>query len=467
MKRSPSSTRVVVAAAALLAVCSAACGSSSASPATPPPPLPPSQPLVGCVASRPALALHAGAKAITPAPANAPIPCSAPTGLDSFDTTMVRTPTGKLLFGPANAPGVARSSDNGATWSALAPPAPPGGTLYHPWLWLDPLSHRVFYNLFGDSGSCGDGTGAVLWFTDDEGTTWQHQPVGCGSMDWGKTITGPAATPARKAALASSGYPSVVYYSATGPMLFYGPDHMVFRSLDGGKTFTRTASDPDDTVGYPTAGAVAPDGTVYVPRGSPNGLSLAVSKDEGDTWKDVVVKGSTFAGNFSHEANWLSMNVTTDSAGNVYAVWTDNRDLLPYLAVSRDGGSTWSAPAMIGAPDVKVSAFPNVTVKTPGYVAIEYYGSSQAMGAPGSDGYTYSDGRPYDAYLVVTTNLFADAPLFWSATFNDPASPVFTGRSASTGEYAGYPVFGEDGTIWAAFMSAGQGLAARLTAPPN
>jgi hypothetical protein len=443
----------------------AACGSSGGSPAAPPPAAAP--PLVGCAADRPAIAHHGGALPIEPAPAYAPTPCSASTDLAAWDTTMVITETNEILFAPAAAPGLARSGDNGMTWAALSPPSPPPGSLYHPWLWRDPASRRVFYNLFGDGGSCTDGTGATLWFSDDEGTTWQKQPVGCGSMDWGKVITGPAASPARKAALAASGYPSVVYYSATGPALIIGPDHMFFRSLDGGKTFTRTATDPDDTVGYPTAGAVAPDGTVYVPMGSPAGLALAVSKDEGDTWTDVVVPGSSFNGSLTHETNFLSMNVTADSAGTVYVTWSDDRNLLPYLAFSRDGGGTWSTPVMIGAPGVYITAFPSLTVKTPGYVAVAYYGSTQAMAPSNGDGYSVSDGRAYNAYLTVTTNLFADEPVFWSATFNDPAAPVFTGRDFQVSEYAGYPVFAGDGSIWTAFLDGPNGMAARLTPPPN
>jgi hypothetical protein len=462
-------TKTTVGALATGVALSMGCGSSSGGGAPPPAPvLPPSQPLVGCVASRPAVAHHGGAKAIDPTPAGAPVPCSSSTGMAAWDPTLVLTQSGKVLFGPAQAPGLAMSGNNGMTWAALAPlPSPPGGTLYHPWLWRDAASKRIFFNLFGDSGTCPDGTGATLWFSDDEGTTWTNQPVGCGSKDWGKVVTGPPATAASKSALAASGFPNVVYYSATGPDLFLGPDHMLFRSLDGGKTFTRTAKDPDDTVGFPTSGTVGPDGTVYFPVGSPNGLTVTFSKDEGDTWKTTVIKGSSFRGDFAHEANWLSFNVTTDSAGNVYVTWTDDKDLLPYISVSRDGAATWSAPVMIAPAGVEASAMPNITAKIPGYVAIEYYGSPQAMAAGGANAYTANDGRPYTAYVTVTTNLFAAAPTFWTATINDPATPVFMGRDASTSEYAGYPVFAEDGTIWAAFISGGNGLAARVTAPPN
>ena len=103
-------------------------------------------------------------------------------------------------------------------------------------------------------------------------------------------ITGPAATAASKAALAQSGYPDMVYYCATGPMAIIGPDHICYRSTDGGKTFTETATRPAaGSGGYPTGGAVGPDGTLYKPKGSPSGLAITMSTDEGDTWNDKVV----------------------------------------------------------------------------------------------------------------------------------------------------------------------------------
>jgi hypothetical protein len=425
------------------------------------------QPIVGCATSRPAIAHEGGAMALSVQPASAPIPCSAGTGYSSVDTTLVITASGKILFGPANIPGLTSSSDQGMTWATPASlPAAPGGDLLHPWLWQDSASHRIFYNVYSTTkGTCADGSGATLWYSDDEGSTWTNTSVGCGSHDWGKVVTGPAATASAKAALAQSGYPDMVFYCATGPTAIIGPDHICYRSVDGGKTFTETATDPvSSSDGYPTAGAVGPDGTFYVPKGSPDGLAIAMSTDEGDTFNDVVIPGSAFVGTSSK--NWLSLNVTTDSVGNIYAVWSDDKDLLPYIAVSKDKGATWSAPIMIGAPGVKTSAYPNVTVKSPGYIAVEYYGSEKARTGSG-DGYFASDGLPYSAYLVVTTDLFGDNPVFWSAVFNDPSSPVFTGLTYNVSEYAGYPVFAADGTIWAAYLDSGKGLAARLAFPPS
>jgi hypothetical protein len=459
-------TVALLSSAALLA---AACSSSSSpapAPASPPIPVG-ATPFVGCATQRPAVAHHAGGVALSPQPADLPVPCVSSPGAASADPTLVRTESGKLLLAPANIPGFASSSDEGTTWVTSSPPAPPSGTLLHPWLWHDAASHRIFYNVYSlNAGTCSDNSGAnsgaTLWFSDDEGTSWTSQPVGCGSQDWGKVITGPAATAARKAALAQSGYPDMVYYCATGPVAITGPNHICYRSTDGGKTFTRGATDPvASTDGYPAAGAVGPDGKVYVPKGSHSGLAIAVSTDEGDSWVDHVVPGSHFVGTSSR--NWLSMNVAVDAGGTLYAVWSDDHDLLPYVAYSKDEGATWSSPLAIGAPGVKTSTFPSITAGSAGTVAVAYYGSPQARGS--ADGYFNTDGLPYDAYVVVTDDLFAPSPTFFSATFNDPTKPVITGLTYAVSEYAGYPVFASDGSIWSAYLDGSNGFAGRLTRP--
>ncbi|HEX4446160.1 MAG TPA: sialidase family protein [Polyangiaceae bacterium] len=458
MKPTACCARLSLISAGALPLLLCACSSSSGAPGG----LAAVKP-VGCAADRPAIALQGG-QPIAPQPTGAPVPCITTTGYASVDPTLVVTEGGKVLFAPANVPGFTSSTDQGQTWAKPAsPPMAPGGMLYHPWLWHDQVAHRLFYNVFSISQStCADGSGATLWTSDDEGASWIHAPVGCGSQDWGKVITGPAATAASKAALAQSKYPDMVYYCATGPQAIIGPDHICYRSTDGGKTFVETATHPvSGSDGYPPAGAVGPDGTVYVPKGSAMGLDIATSKDEGDTWTDDIVTGSTFVGTSSR--NWLSLNVTADSAGNIYAAWSDDKDLLPYLAVTKDQGATWSVPVSVAAPGVLTSAYPSITVGTPGYVAIAYYGSTTARGS--TDGYFSSDGLAYGAYLTVTKNLFDAVPVFWSAQLNDPAIPAFTGLSFDVSEYAGYPVFSPDGTIWTSFLGDKKGFAARLVFP--
>jgi hypothetical protein len=413
---------------------------------------------------------------VSPQPANAPVSCAASTGQASNDTSVVVLPDGGgLLVAPAGSTGISRSSDQGATWGApLNPPGAPASAPNHPWLWQDAQSHRLFYNMFfgiSGTGACADGSGALLWTSDDEGLTWQSEPVGCGSQDYGQILTGPAATAGDKASLVTNGYPNVVYYCATGPMLIFGPDRFCFRSVDGGKTFVRTQGNPGPDPGgadrFPHNGAVAADGTLYVAHTSPQGVAVAVSKDDGDSWTDAVISGTTFgdfAIPFTNSETYLSASVAVDAAGNLYVVWVDSTSLLPNLAVSTDAAQTWSKPVMFGAPGLFVASYPNIVAKEAGHIAVAYYGSLRKMGS-GGDGYTQSDGRPYNAYLMVSNDALSSAPVFWTAAVNDPARPVIMGMSYTAGEYIGNPVFSGD-SVWAAFADHGKGLAASLGAAP-
>ncbi len=344
----------------------------------------------------------------------------------------------------------------------------PGGAI-HPWLWRDTASGRLFlnsYDIANGADSCTGSSGTVLWWSDDDGHTWTRTVAGCDSKDYGKIITGPAATKASKDLLAKNHYPSMVYFCATGPQVLTGPDRMCYRSVDGGKTFTRTKTDAIDAKagqkGWPNAGAVGPDGTIYVEHVSTKRVAIAISHDEGDPWHDVYIPGSALAGVIQH--NWLSTNVTVDREGTLYAVWVDDSDTRPYIAASKDQGATWTKPIMFGAPDALIASYPNVAVKKPGYVALAYYGSSDVKGN-GKDGYFQRDGGKYDAYLTVTTDLFAAKPVFWSAAVNDPKTPAIDGMAYPQSEYLGPPTFAHDGSIWAAYVQANKGLTGRLAGP--
>jgi hypothetical protein len=435
-----------------------------------------SSPGPGCNPRRVAQAHTSGGVLVSPQPADAPVSCAASTGQASNDPSMVVLPDGgDWLVAPVGSTALLRSSDQGATWDApLNPPGAPTSAPNHPWLWQDAQSHRLFYNLFfgiSGTGACADGTGALLWTSDDEGQTWQSEPVGCGSQDYGQILTGPAATAADKASLVANGYPNVVYYCATGPTLIFGPDRFCFRSVDGGKTFVRTQGNPGpapaNTSRFPHNGAVAADGTFYVAHTSPTGVAVAISKDDGDSWTDAVVPGTTFDDfvlPLTNSETYLSASVAVDAAGNVYVVWVDSKSLLPNLAVSKDAAQTWSTPVMFGAPGLFVASYPNIVAKEAGHIAVAYYGSLQKNGN-GGDGYTASDGRPYNAYLMVSTDALSSTPVFWTASVNDPASPVIKGMSYEAGEYLGNPAFSGD-SVSAAFADHGNGLAARLGPAP-
>ncbi|HMJ12644.1 MAG TPA: sialidase family protein [Polyangiaceae bacterium] len=431
----------------------------------------PSQPLVGCQPARPALAHYPNAQALSTQPANAPYPCAVEPGVDTHDFAIVATEEGTLIAAPAPEENFVRSRNNGQTWEGPTRMGEDDGipAIVHPWLWQDDKTGRIFFNGFNigaGAPGCQNASGTAMWFSDDEGDSWQYQSIGCDSKDFGKIITGPPVTEASKAALARNGYPNMVYFCAEGPTLIIGPNRMCYRSLDGGRTFARTKSDAVDAArgqgGWPQAGAVGADGTLYVTHGSDSGLQISTSRDEGDSWLDVPIPNSAIK-QFNLPFS-LGMTVATDSAGNAYVAYVDERDLLPYVSFTRDRGASWSQPIMVGAPDVKVAQYPSIVARSPGYIMVAYYGSPKAEGT--GNGYIQSDERPYHGKVVVTRNVFAAKPVLWSTTINDPATPLFTGMAVSVTEYLGRPSFGPDGSAWATFQKGTRGLVGRFVPPP-
>jgi hypothetical protein len=141
---------------------------------------------------------------------------------------------------------------------------------------------------------------------------------------------------------------------------------MVSRSRDGGRSFappleisdvSGDARDSDNTV-EGAVPAVGPKGELYVAWAGPRGLVIDRSSDGGWTFgQDVVV--SAMPGGWDLPVPGLvrhnGMPVTAvdlsggPHAGTVYINWIDERngDLDVFVAASRDGARTWSAPVRV------------------------------------------------------------------------------------------------------------------------
>jgi hypothetical protein len=170
--------------------------------------------------------------------------------------------------------------------------------------------------------------------------------------------------------------------------------------------------------------------------------------------------------------------VAADADGNVYYFWIA-RDRLPYLAVSRDGGETWSVPFMVGPPGLKESALPSLALGGPGKVAVVYMGSTNSPGKPfpesddckpdpvycfsqlfflGPDDPESYEDVTWNAYMTVTGNLFTKGPVFHSVSVNDPADPMVRGTCGPIRCKAVYDfldvVIDRRGRPWAAFVDA-------------
>jgi len=384
-------------------------------------------------------------------------------------------------------PLVLRSVDNGASWGDVTERI--GGldvpqTTGDPYLYVDPDTGRVFNDQL--TLAC-----SYLSFSDNEGETWSRNPIACGvPNDDHQTI---AAGPPPAGGLQPIGYQNVVYYCVNQ---YAGAT--CSRSLDGGQTFIAAgvafpAVDPEylsvDPGGPTVSGDcsaltghvwVGRDGTLYLPRGHCGVPTLAISHDEGVTWTRVKVSTTVRAN--QHEAV-----VRTDPSNNIYFTWIGT-DRLPYFAISRDGGATWSTPKMVAPPAVTEVNLPTMAVGKDGSVVFGYQGTTATCCYTGGDFDKRDYGRTaWHGYITVTTDALSANPTFITTTANDRHDPLLRGACGPDRCQAPYnwdfddAVIGPDGAPWVAFIDSCtgrcstkevgsndfQGVAATFTAGPK
>jgi hypothetical protein len=222
-------------------------------------------------------------------------------------------------------------------------------------------------------------------------------------------------------------------------------------------------------------GYAAPDGTVYIPKGFCGQPFVAISHDEGATWDRVQVAKNgmpqTNIGVYEHESS-----VAADADGNVYYFWM-GYDRLPYLAVSRDQGKTWTKPIRVGPPGLREAALPHLTVGATGKVAVVYYGSTNSPGKPfpqhddckdkmvecfsnlfflnPPDPKSYEK-TTWNGYMTVTADALSNNPTFHTVTINDPNDPFVRGtcgpiRCKSVYDFIDVGI-DADGRAWGAYV---------------
>lgn len=432
-----------------------------AAPVLAPTPLPDSPPQ--------SVAHLAGGVAVDPTPFLALLPQAVVTdvGRDAAEPTIGVTEQGNVFYAAAKFDAlpvealarteILRSTDQGLTWEEVTPGLPeqdltvPQTTL-DPYLYVDPDTSRVFtVDLYV---GC-----SFLWFSDDEGESWTPNPIACGipGNDHQTIGAGPTSLP-------TVGYPNAIYYCYSA-VAYTGCG----RSLDGGVSF-HPAGIPYQTASECVGGnpgghleqsgltghaAVGPDTTVYLPKADcVGGPMVAVSHDDGVSWQLArVAEGLQGA---AHEAH-----VATDPSGNAYYLWVAGEDRLPYLAVSRDSGETWSDPIMVGPPGLTEANLPAITAGDDGKIAIYYMGTSGDC--------CYEKQRRgetmWNTYVTVSVNALDEAPTLLTTTVNDPRDPLRRG-SCGPGRCGGVFDFLEividhEGRTWATLSDTCTGRCAQ------
>jgi hypothetical protein len=386
---------------------------------------------VGCNSSWPVVAHVAGGKAVKlPAGSRLPVACAEPTGYATSESTLAVSGSGALVYSPAETENsMARSIDGGASWQITYPAVEQPTTLWNtvdPDLIADRRTGRLFWaHATGPTRSEGSLGGAGLliaaaygfqvYTSGDNAQTWSTADYSTAPTgDWEKVFVGPP-PPASTGAAQPVGYPDVVYLCANSPLEVSGPGRLCYKSLDGGATFTvagytsPTASNPADIcppLNFNT-GVVDSGGTTYQPVDCQSSAYIVVSHDEGATYTWIPMPAAPTG----TPVSGTNLKLAVDDADNLYAIWTANG--LLYLAVSRDGAHSWSAPMMVAAPGVGSVALPAIAAAAPGHVAVTYYASKDPSA------------QLLSAYITQTSDATDPQPLFYSGALNDPAHPIF------------------------------------------
>ncbi len=414
---------------------------------------------VGCHRSWPVIAYYAGGARVKEA-GRLPIACATSIGYPTSETTIASTAGGALFFSPAQTENsLARSTDDGASWSLIYPPQMQYTSLWNtvdPYVIADRRTGRLFWvratgdlrtaPILVDESPLGwqaptaaaYAHGFQVYSTPDDGRSWvtaddQHEFTG----DWEKIYVGPPAAGAPR----PSGYPDVVYMCANAPFEVSGPGRDCYRSLDGGRTFSLiayvfpTSSSPTDVCPVLAGGAgggVGNDGSFYQPQSCSHGSWVAVTHDEAATWSWYPITGAPGSSGLSSP-----LQLAIDYADNLYALWTTGTGL--ELASSRDGGRHWSRPVSVAVPGVHAITLPALAAGPAGHVGIVYYGS------------TSTSAKALSAYLVETNDALSARPLLDAGVLNDPAHPIFENYAFSDTPRADYVgvTYDSSGRLWA------------------
>lgn len=423
----------------------------------------------GCDADRRSV-VHAGGKAV--AARGSWEPCLLDTGFHTGETNMGIMPDGTLirstatdrgalmdtvvdrLFGDTtNTPGIAVSSNRGASWvKRLLPKGTPPGVVEG---YADPQTGRYFMP-----------SDTVMNYTDDAGRTWHTGTFDSADRyDWPRSFAG------RPVKLRKTGYRNNVYHCNWTSAAGANTDTRCYRSVDGGRTFHNVGPDfvhaqcsnPLQVAGVTHGRGIvdARNGTIYLPFHECGTFYVAVSTDEGQSWtrRPVATFTSTAVNaiadtaldvpfvlqNATGRPNAISGEmqagaqvdaVAMDSRGRLVAVWIDGPGYRTYLARSADGGRTWTKRLDITAPGVSKAILPSVDISRRGRIGVSYYG-------------TTTGGETWTGFLAVSD----DAKTFQSAAVTRPGKDLMQEPCcwASTTVENTTAKWGPDGSLYGAF----------------
>ncbi len=276
---------------------------------------------------------------------------------------------------------------------------------------LDPIgfvdrnTNRTFASQL--TGDC-----SLLAFSDNDGTSWTQNPIGCGIAAAADHQTVGGGPPAPGAGGTTTLYPDMTYYCAQAVV-----SAQCAASRDGGLTFGPGVPIYNVTQCGGLHGhiKVGPDGTAYVPNADCGGQSgVAVSRDNGTTWTVRKVPGST-------TQDESDPSVAVGSGNTVYFGWQNGASNTtgspPWVAVSHDHGQTWTNVQQVPGSIANVQ-FPAMVAGDDDRAAFAFLGTPTA----GND-----QAKAFAGVWHLYVSTTYDGGATWTTVDATPSDPVQRG----------------------------------------
>lgn len=257
-----------------------------------------------------------------------------PTNIGGRITAIARPATDplRIYIGAADG-GVLRSDDGGGTWTALFDDQPSlsiGALAIHP---NDPDLVYVGTGEANTSGDSYDGDG--IYRTTDGGTSWEHLGL-TETRHIGRIAIDPL-------------HPDTLHVAAAGALFSTNPERGIYRSIDGGQSFTLVHSVTDSTAGIDVAVNPQNPNVVYAAMwerirrphvrrvGGPSS-GIWRSTNAGETWS-LLQNGLPLPG---PTVGRIGLAVAASNPQTVYAIYADDPGFFAGVYKSTNGGDNWA-----------------------------------------------------------------------------------------------------------------------------